>query len=114
MKPTLQDSETDIISTEVKILVEAVSVQTKVSNRAWFALVAFALIIVVPTEKRDFVTLPFGLQKVSADQFYTFALPFLTILMVYFCQSYAQESRASRLAQKLIDNSKHSGSLHPR
>lgn len=114
MELMMQDEAKKLAPDELKILTEAVSAQTKVSNRAWFALVAFALIIVLPSVEPDKVTLPLGLPEVPADEFYTFALPFLTVLMVYFCQAYAQEVRGSRLAQRLIDMSSAGGALHPR
>jgi len=111
MEEKVTNSSTD----DLKSLIEAVSTQTRVSNRAWFALIAFALIIVLPGVEEDRVALPFGLPEVKAVQFYAFALPFLTVLMVSFCQSYAQEVRGSRLAHQLIDrNSFCAGILHPR
>ena len=78
----MQDQPTGLNPEDLKTLVEAVSTQTKVCNRAWFAMIALGLIILLPAVEHGVVGLPFGLQEVPADDFYTFALPFLTILMV--------------------------------
>jgi hypothetical protein len=98
----------------VKDFAEATSTQTRVSNRAWITLMVFSIFVLLPKMKNSGVQLPFGLVVVPEGQFYIIALPFLCVLMIAFCAAYAQEVRASRIAQNYIDKCPKLDKLHPR
>jgi ABC-type multidrug transport system fused ATPase/permease subunit len=107
----------------VKELAAAVSTQAQVANRTWIALVTVAVIAVLPRASSGVasqqVTLPLGLGVVDAAWFDPFAFVLLVILTIAFSAAHAQQVRAQKLAQNVVDslaakNATNATLIHPR
>ncbi|MBI4588615.1 MAG: hypothetical protein HY725_07230 [Candidatus Rokubacteria bacterium] len=92
----------------MKELAAAVSTQAQVSNRTWTALVTVAVVAVLPRASsgvgRQEVALPLGLGVVDAAWFDLFAFALLVILTIAFSAAHAQQVRAQKLAQNVVDS----------
>jgi hypothetical protein len=100
-------------------LAGAVSTQAKVANRAWLSLITAALFAVLPhASTSDNVSLPWNIGEVSAIWFHTIAFFIVVVLAIFFAAAHAQQIRAQRLTQKivdsLVDENKLNDAVHPR
>jgi hypothetical protein len=87
-------------------LAEAVSTQARVANRAWIALITVALFAVLPREGSagGNVSLPWSIGEVNQTWFHAVVFLILVVLTIYFAAAHAQQIRAQRLAQSVVDS----------
>lgn len=87
----------------IKCLAEAVSLQTRIANRIWMALIFLAAYVLIPrVTDSEKIILPFGLGTVMDKHFYLISYTSLVVLYISFCVAYIQAMRSSILAQKAI------------
>jgi len=104
----------------VKELAGAVSVQAQVANRAWLSLITVALFAVLPRvpTKDGNVSLPFSLGEVDPIWFHAVVFFILVVLTIFFAAAHAQQVRAQKLAQTVVDSlgadRTSDDSVHPR
>jgi hypothetical protein len=104
----------------VKELAGAVSVQARIANRAWLALMSVAFFAVLPhkPEKSGNLSLPFNLGEVNPVWFHAIVFSILVVLAIAFASAHAQQMRAQKLAQVAVDSlvASHSREdhVHPR
>ncbi len=91
----------------LKELAEAVSIQSKVANRFWLALMILTLMVMLPQHVDDAnssqAVLPFGIGTIDPTWFYFVAFIMLAVLLIAFCGAHAQQIRVAKLAQDAID-----------
>ncbi len=92
----------------VRELAAAVSTQAQVSNRTWIALMAVVVVAVLPrvspVADRKEVPLPLGLGPVDPAWFDPFIFAVLVVLTIAFAAAHAQQVRAEKLAQSVVDS----------
>ena len=116
-KQNMKEHERRSLVTE---LAGAVSTQAKVANRAWLSLITVALFAVLPRafSKEGNVSLPWNIGEVEQVWFHAIAFLILVVLTIFFAAAHAQQIRAQRLAQTVVDSlvvSQISGDIiHPR
>ncbi len=104
----------------VKDLAGAVSTQAHVANRAWLALITVALFAVLPhvPDRHGNISLPFNLGDVDQVWFHAIAFSLLIVLTIFFAAAHAQQVRAQKLAQSVVDSiaadHKSADVVHPR
>ena len=89
----------------IKELAGAVSTQANVANRAWVAMITVALFAVLPhlPTKEGTVALPFSLGVADPKWFHAVVFSILIILCIAFAAAHAQQVRAQKLAQSMVD-----------
>src|ERR1700680_2883174 len=90
----------------VKELADAVSTQAQVTNRSWLGLITVSLFAVLPrVPTRDGnVPLPFSLGEVSPVWFHGIVFVILIVMAIAFASAHAQQVRAQKLAQSVVDS----------
>jgi hypothetical protein len=89
----------------VRELARAVSTQAQVANRLWIVLMTVAFFAVLPLEPTDGkLPLPFGFGKVDAVLFHSIVYSILVVVALAFASAHAQQVRAQRLAQDVVDS----------
>jgi hypothetical protein len=90
----------------VQELAVAVSTQAQVVNRLWLALMTVALFGVLPRlpAKDGNVSLPFSLGEVDPKWFHSVVFSILVVLTIAFAAAHAQQVRAQKLAQSVVDS----------
>lgn len=104
--------------TIVKELADAVSMQARVSNRMWIVTMSASLLVLLPrsvssTSPAQDITLPFQIGAVDPAAFYPVAFAMLSVLLVAFCSAHAQQVRAQKLAQGVLDSLRGTINLPP-
>jgi hypothetical protein len=90
-------------SSLVKLVAEAASVQAKVTNRLWLAVIAVTIVVFLPTTPgATTVQLPFNLGAVPPGAFYPVVFAILSILAVALAAAHAQQVRADRIAHHVV------------
>jgi hypothetical protein len=90
----------------LKLLAEAVSTQSTVSNRTWLGLLTVAAVGIFPAKNQQFPTqimLPFGLASVEPESFYPIMFLMLAVLIIAFCAAVAQQVHAQEEMQSFIE-----------
>jgi hypothetical protein len=87
----------------IKDLAETFSRQSKYSNQLWLALVVAAAVVIFPNINGHNITLPFSLAVVDKDIYVRIGFLILTVLIIAYCQAFAQAQQAAWLAHRLID-----------
>lgn len=108
-------SDNQPIPTLVKELVDGVSTQVRALNRIWLLTLLVALLIVIPPPESNpddnLRKLPFGLGTVEEGYFYPISCFLLSVLIMSFATSHAQVIRATKLAQRAVDQLRDSSAL---
>lgn len=89
--------------TELRLLTEVASKAFAFSNKTWLALMAVALVILLPHAEGQPVTLPFALGTVTPTAFHAVAVVMLVAVTLAFACAHAQAYRAYLAATRLLD-----------
>lgn len=87
---------------QVKDLSELASRSFKVSNRAWLALMAVAVVVLIPRPEGTAISLPFGFGEVDPAAFYFVTLIILVAVTIAFAATHAQAFRAHRITMAAL------------
>jgi hypothetical protein len=91
----------------LKLLTEAVSTQSTITNRTWLGLLTVAAVGIFPAKNQQVpsqITLPFGLASVGTESFYPIMFLMLAVLTIAFCAAVAQQVHAQDEVQAFIES----------
>jgi hypothetical protein len=89
----------------VKDLAEGFSIQSKLTNRMWLAVVAVAILILLPVDvhkNSEYRTLPFGFGEIDNQDFNIVSTFILSIISIAFCAARSQALIAYKFAHAEI------------
>jgi len=87
-------------------IIEGHSIFHKVYIKFWVTLATFSLIILVPTETKDGISLPFELGSYKKEDFYPLGFIIISILVICFGSTFSQSFRMSKLLHRAIEKVK--------
>lgn len=114
-------SDSELV-TLLRELSEAVSLQAKIANKLWIALITVAVINFLPVTQAASQpktrTLPFNLGEVDSNVFGSVAYLMLVVIVIAFAAAHAQQIRSQRFVQlevsDIIDKGVRIYGIHPR